>query len=67
MASNPEQPETSTGADPIPHFGLTIPFKYYIPESRLKSKNLDEDAMKKEYKALLPALQKVFREQEELH
>ena len=51
----------------MPHFGLTIPFKYYIPEPRLESKDLDEDAMKKEYEALLPALQKVFREKEEFH
>ena len=41
-------------------------FKDYIPEPRLESKNLDEDALRK-YEALPPALQKVFREKEEFH
>ena len=32
MATDQEPPESLIGANPIPNFGLTIPFKYYIPE-----------------------------------
>ena len=67
MATDAEQSEWLAGTDLIPNFGLTIPFKYYIPEPRLESKNLDEDAIRKEYEALTPALQKLFREKEEFH
>ena len=47
-------------ADSLPHFGLTIPVKYYIPEPCLESEEMDEDTMQSEYEALSPALQKVF-------
>ena len=67
MATDQELLQSLTGANLIPDFGLTIPFKYYIPEPRFKSENLDEDALRKEYEALPPALQKVFREKEEFH
>ena len=65
MATDSGQSESLAGTDPIPNFGLTIPFKYYIPEPRLESENLDEDAIRKEYEAL--TLQKLFREKEEFH
>ena len=45
MANNQEQVELSTVADSLPHFGLTIPVKYYIPETCLESEEMDEDTM----------------------
>ena len=60
MANNQEQVEPSMIADSLPHFGLTIPVKYYIPEPCLESEEMDEDTMQSEYEALSPALQKVF-------
>ena len=60
MANNQEQVEPSTVADSLPHFGLTIPVKYYIPKPHLESEEMDEDTMQREYESLSPALQKVF-------
>ena len=67
MATNQEPTEPSTVVDSLPHFGLTIPVTYYIPEPHLESEERDEDTMQREYEALPPALQKVFWEKEEFH
>ena len=45
MANNQEQVEPSMIADSLPHFGLTITVKYYIPEPHLESEEMDEDTM----------------------
>ena len=64
MAANQGQEEY---IGPLPSFRLTIPFQYYILEPQLESVDMSDAALQKEYEALTPALQKVFREKEEFH
>ena len=45
MANNQEQVEPSMVAHSLPHFGLTIPVKYYIPKQHLESEEMDKDTM----------------------
>ena len=45
MAKDQEQVEPSMVANSSPHFGLTIPVKYYIPKPCLESAEMDEDMM----------------------
>ena len=47
MTTNAEPTKPSTVGDSLPHFGLTIPVRYYIPESHLESEELDEETMQR--------------------